>query len=500
MPSGKDPATRLRASVAEQDLATVGDRGDPRRPVDGVADDVGAGRSMSPVWSPIRTRPRRPPARARRRARAARRRPPRPHRSRRGRSRRRSRPRCPARTRHAPSKAARRSSRWRSRMSRYGPVPSSSSRRVEPSMSVNRQVTRRRRRPGIGRATACRSWWRLAVRSVPAGFGERPKTTGQATQQRERDRRLLVDDRLEVPGGEREAGGLALGQRPGRSAADRRAPTAPRRSRPDRASRRSRRRGRPGRRRVAIMKNPVPTSPWRAMTWPSVKTTSTVRARSARARPRRRRPAGARRPAARSCGRASVSSDPPASAFVAWARALRPVVMLRRPTGSVKVAHVVLMTKAASRDDARVAPCEIDGSPGRTHRRDRRLRPVRRPVVATTRRGRPHVRGGGLRGGPEDPPPGPERVGLPRHPRRRGRGGRRRRGAGASRAAASSSARSRSSSARPRSPTSSRPDRLRCLVLAGPRVEPFLVAHPRVMYRMLQAQARRLRAANRWRS
>jgi CRP/FNR family cyclic AMP-dependent transcriptional regulator len=41
---------------------------------------------------------------------------------------------------------------------------------------------------------------------------------------------------------------------------------------------------------------------------------------------------------------------------------------------------------------------------------------------------------------------------------------------------------------------------LRCLVLAGPQVEPFLVGHPRVMYRMLQAQARRLRAANRWRS
>ena len=41
---------------------------------------------------------------------------------------------------------------------------------------------------------------------------------------------------------------------------------------------------------------------------------------------------------------------------------------------------------------------------------------------------------------------------------------------------------------------------LRCLVLPGPSVEPFLVDHPRVMYRMLQAQARRLRAANRWRS
>ena len=41
---------------------------------------------------------------------------------------------------------------------------------------------------------------------------------------------------------------------------------------------------------------------------------------------------------------------------------------------------------------------------------------------------------------------------------------------------------------------------LRCLVLAGPGVEAFLVSHPRVMYRMLQAQARRLRNANRWRS
>jgi CRP-like cAMP-binding protein len=41
---------------------------------------------------------------------------------------------------------------------------------------------------------------------------------------------------------------------------------------------------------------------------------------------------------------------------------------------------------------------------------------------------------------------------------------------------------------------------LRCLVLAGPRVEGFLIANPRVMYRMLQGQARRLRAANRWRS
>ena len=41
---------------------------------------------------------------------------------------------------------------------------------------------------------------------------------------------------------------------------------------------------------------------------------------------------------------------------------------------------------------------------------------------------------------------------------------------------------------------------MRCLVLSGPAVKDFLVAHPAVMYRMLQAQARRLRNANRWRS
>jgi CRP/FNR family cyclic AMP-dependent transcriptional regulator len=41
---------------------------------------------------------------------------------------------------------------------------------------------------------------------------------------------------------------------------------------------------------------------------------------------------------------------------------------------------------------------------------------------------------------------------------------------------------------------------LRCLIIPGPQVEEFLVAHPRVMFRMLQAQARRLRNALRWRS
>lgn len=41
---------------------------------------------------------------------------------------------------------------------------------------------------------------------------------------------------------------------------------------------------------------------------------------------------------------------------------------------------------------------------------------------------------------------------------------------------------------------------LRCLVLAAPAVEGFLIGRPRVLYRLLQAQSRRLRSANRWRS
>jgi CRP-like cAMP-binding protein len=41
---------------------------------------------------------------------------------------------------------------------------------------------------------------------------------------------------------------------------------------------------------------------------------------------------------------------------------------------------------------------------------------------------------------------------------------------------------------------------MRCLVLAGPEVEEFLVAHPKVMFRMLQTEARRLRNTIRWRS
>jgi CRP-like cAMP-binding protein len=41
---------------------------------------------------------------------------------------------------------------------------------------------------------------------------------------------------------------------------------------------------------------------------------------------------------------------------------------------------------------------------------------------------------------------------------------------------------------------------LQCLVLPGPQLEQFLIANPRVLYRMLQAQTRRLQSAQRFRS
>ncbi len=39
---------------------------------------------------------------------------------------------------------------------------------------------------------------------------------------------------------------------------------------------------------------------------------------------------------------------------------------------------------------------------------------------------------------------------------------------------------------------------MRCRTLPGGHFEEFLISHPRVMYRMLQAEALRLQAANRW--
>jgi CRP-like cAMP-binding protein len=39
---------------------------------------------------------------------------------------------------------------------------------------------------------------------------------------------------------------------------------------------------------------------------------------------------------------------------------------------------------------------------------------------------------------------------------------------------------------------------LRCLVIPGPELEGFLLEHPTVMLRMLQAEAQRLRSAHAW--
>ena len=39
---------------------------------------------------------------------------------------------------------------------------------------------------------------------------------------------------------------------------------------------------------------------------------------------------------------------------------------------------------------------------------------------------------------------------------------------------------------------------LRCATVPGPELEAFLLDHPAVMFRMLKAEARRLRAANEW--
>jgi CRP-like cAMP-binding protein len=41
---------------------------------------------------------------------------------------------------------------------------------------------------------------------------------------------------------------------------------------------------------------------------------------------------------------------------------------------------------------------------------------------------------------------------------------------------------------------------LRCLHIPGAEVEPFLVEFPRVMFRMLQAEARRLRVTTEWKT
>jgi len=41
---------------------------------------------------------------------------------------------------------------------------------------------------------------------------------------------------------------------------------------------------------------------------------------------------------------------------------------------------------------------------------------------------------------------------------------------------------------------------LHCAIIPGPELEQFMVGHPKVTFRMLQSEARKLRQATRWRS
>lgn len=41
-------------------------------------------------------------------------------------------------------------------------------------------------------------------------------------------------------------------------------------------------------------------------------------------------------------------------------------------------------------------------------------------------------------------------------------------------------------------------DRLRCLVLPGSELQGFLIGHPRIMFRILQEEARKVRTTTRW--
>ncbi len=41
---------------------------------------------------------------------------------------------------------------------------------------------------------------------------------------------------------------------------------------------------------------------------------------------------------------------------------------------------------------------------------------------------------------------------------------------------------------------------LHCAIIPGPSLQEFMLGHPRVMFRMLQSEARKLRTATRWRS
>jgi hypothetical protein len=138
-------------------------------------------------------------------------------------------------------------------------VPDRCSSLVEPSMSLNRNVT-------VPPDDGCDAVIPAGRRgSVVGGFGVLAQASGEAPQDRQRDLRLREKDRLEVPGRQGEAarradgddlGGARLPVQHGQLAEEIAGPDrCDRLAVPNDA-------GRP----LTTMKNPVPISPWRAIT------------------------------------------------------------------------------------------------------------------------------------------------------------------------------------------------------------------------------------------
>ena len=224
-----------------------------------------------------------------------------------------------------------------------------------------------------------------------------------------------------------------------------------------------------------MRKKPVPTSPCRAMTWSVGELDLDDALRDHRhavrvdAGEQRARPPAALRGdrGSASCRSPSWSADaaPPDSGAASVAeRQGRSSRHRRSPIG--------LSRQTSAWHDAR------DDRPRRTARCDRGLRPLRRPVLPAARGGRPHLRRADVRRGRDGPAPGPLRLRVLRDRRRRG-------------AVVRSTARSAHGSGRGdffgevsillgeppiADVVATRP--LRCLVLPGPQVEPFLIAHP----------------------
>ena len=263
---------------------------------------------------------------------------------------------------------------------RSASVPTRCSRRVEPSMSVNRKVTvpaRRRRRLGhrgvpSGRAVSGRC---ASVRSR--------SRRGDAAQDGQGDRAARSsEDRLEVPGREGQAGRRPVGDDLRDRAAGRRGRTARRRTRPGRAcaivspSRTT---------RTPPVDDDEEPGPDLALAGDHVLGREVDLDRAAgdpiQARPRRRRRTAGPPPAARPCGRGSGSSDPP--------------VRLCGPCCAARAAGRQPRAARRRRHDAPDAAPSLARMTrhGRTRgarRRDRRVRAVRRPDRPAARGRRPH--------------------------------------------------------------------------------------------------------------